>query len=89
MLHHLYGLVCRDYELILQIAKEYDLWVIEDCAHATGAEYKGRKVGNYGHVAFYSSEQSKVFTTIQGGMAVKRYRSQRPLWRMEVLSVKC
>lgn len=70
MLHHLYGLVCRDYEQILQTAKDNGLWIIEDCAHATGAEYKGRKVGNYGHVAFYSSEQSKVFTTIQGGMAV-------------------
>jgi len=70
MLHHLYGLVCRDFDKILQLTQDHGLWVIEDCAHATGAEYKGRKVGNFGHVAFYSSEQSKVFTTIQGGMAV-------------------
>ena len=70
MLHHLYGLVCRDYELLLKIAQKHNLKVIEDCAHSTGAEYKGKKVGNYGHVGFYSSEQSKVFNTVQGGIAV-------------------
>jgi perosamine synthetase len=69
MLHHLYGLVCRDYETIINIAKKHNLKIIEDCAHATGAEYKGKKVGNYGHAAFYSSEQSKIFNTVQGGIA--------------------
>lgn len=88
LLHHLYGLVCRDYESILDLAKQFDLKVIEDCAHGTGAEYKGMKVGNRGDVAFYSSEQSKVFNTIQGGMAVtnndnlaerlKKYYDQAP-----------
>ena len=70
LLQHLYGLVCRDYEAILALAKKHDLKVIEDCAHATGAEFKGRKVGNFGDVAFYSSERSKVFNTVMGGMAV-------------------
>jgi dTDP-4-amino-4,6-dideoxygalactose transaminase len=70
LLHHLYGLVCRDYEAILELARKYDLRVIEDCAHSTGAEYRGKKVGNYGDAAFYSSEKSKVFNTIQGGIAV-------------------
>ena len=59
----------RDYEAVLKLAKEKGLFVIEDCCHATGAEFRGTKVGNFGHVAFYSSEQSKVFTTIQGGVA--------------------
>ncbi len=68
-LHHLYGLVCRDYEKIVQIAKKHGLYVIEDCAPSAGAEFKNRKVGNLGDVAIYSTEQSKVFTTIQGGMA--------------------
>lgn len=68
LLHHLYGNVCRDFEEILKIADKNDLKVIEDCAHATGAIFKGRKVGNFGDVAFYSSEQSKVFNTVQGGM---------------------
>jgi len=70
MLHHLYGLVCRDYDEIVNIARQYNLFVIEDCAQSTGAEYKGRKVGNLGDVAFYSSERSKVFNTVQGGIAV-------------------
>lgn len=70
LLHHLYGLVCRDYQGIINWAKGHGLKIIEDCSHSTGAEYQGRKVGNLGHVAFYSSEKSKVFTTIQGGLAV-------------------
>ncbi len=69
LLHHLYGLVCRDYEKIIQIAKKHKLYVIEDCAQSAGAEFKNQKVGNLGDVAIYSSEQSKVFTTIQGGVA--------------------
>lgn len=69
LIHHLYGLVCRDYEALLALAREYRLMVIEDCAQAAGAVYKGKKVGNRGDVAFYSSEQSKCFTTSQGGVA--------------------
>jgi dTDP-4-amino-4,6-dideoxygalactose transaminase len=70
LLHHLYGLVCRDYEDIVAIAKERGIAVIEDCAQSTGAEFKGVKVGNLGDMAFYSSENSKVFSTIQGGVAI-------------------
>jgi len=70
LLHHLYGLVSRDYEAILNIARRSGLFIIEDCAQSTGAEYKGRKTGNFGDVSFYSSEQSKIFNTIQGGIAV-------------------
>lgn len=69
LLHHLYGLVSRDYDVIVEIARRYGLFVIEDCAQSTGAEYRGRKVGNLGDVAIYSSEQSKIFNTIQGGIA--------------------
>ncbi|MCD4676664.1 MAG: aminotransferase class I/II-fold pyridoxal phosphate-dependent enzyme [Desulfobacula sp.] len=70
LLHHLYGLVCRDYEKIIEIARKHKLYVVEDCSQSTGAAFKNRKIGNFGDVAIYSSEQSKVFTTIQGGMAV-------------------
>jgi len=69
LLHHLYGLVCRDYEEIIAIAHERGLFVIEDCAQATGAKYKGRNVGNLGDVAIYSTERSKVFSTVEGGFA--------------------
>jgi dTDP-4-amino-4,6-dideoxygalactose transaminase len=70
LLHHLYGLVCRDYEAILDFARRHSLSVIEDCAQATGAVLKGIKVGNRGDIGFYSTEQSKVLNTIQGGIAI-------------------
>jgi perosamine synthetase len=70
LIHHLYGLICRDYEKILNIARKYNLKIIEDCAHATGAKYKGIKAGNLGDASFYSLEQSKVITTAQGGVVV-------------------
>ena len=70
LIHHLYGLVCRDYERLISLAKNNNITVIEDCAQATGAMYKGIKVGNYGDVSFYSSEQTKIFNTAKGGVAV-------------------
>jgi dTDP-4-amino-4,6-dideoxygalactose transaminase len=69
LLHHLYGLVCRDFEAILEIARRRGLAVVEDCAHAAGATWRGRRVGTWGDLAFYSSEASKVFCTVQGGIA--------------------
>ena len=69
LVHHLYGLVARDLEKILDLARSKGLYVIEDCAHSTGASLHGRKVGNFGDVVFYSTEQSKVFSTFNGGIA--------------------
>ncbi len=70
VIQHLYGLVCRDYEALLEVAERSGIVVVEDCAHATGAEFRGRKVGTRGKVGFYSSEQSKPMNTIQGGIVV-------------------
>ena len=70
LLHHLFGLVCRDYEALIDLAEKHNLKVIEDCAQATGAEYKKVRVGNRGDVAFFSSEKSKLFNTIEGGVVV-------------------
>ncbi|MEA9598549.1 DegT/DnrJ/EryC1/StrS family aminotransferase [Polynucleobacter sp. AP-Sanab-80-C2] len=67
---HLYGQVA-DLENILSIAKEYGLYVIEDCAQATGADYKGRKVGTLGDVGCFSFYPTKNLGAIgDGGMLI-------------------
>ena len=69
IIQHIFGMVA-DLEPILAAAKRHGLIVIEDCAHALGAEYRDRKVGTFGEAAFFSTEQSKVISTQMGGMAV-------------------
>lgn len=50
---HLYGQAC-DMDPIMDISKRHNLFVIEDCAQAHGAKYKGKKVGSFGDVAGFS-----------------------------------
>ena len=65
---HLAGWPC-DMDPIMNLAREKDLWVIEDCAQANGATYKGRQVGSMGDVAAFSFCQDKIITTGgEGGM---------------------
>jgi dTDP-4-amino-4,6-dideoxygalactose transaminase len=75
---HLAGWPC-DMDPIMKLAKEFNLFVIEDCAQAHGARYKGRSVGSIGHIGAWSFCQDKIMTTGgEGGMATTNDES---LWR--------
>jgi len=64
---HIYGHPC-DMDPILKIARKYGLFVIEDCAEAHGATFKGKKVGSLGDVGCFSFYANKIVTTGEGGM---------------------
>ncbi len=64
---HLAGLPA-EMDAIIKIAKKHNLLVIEDAAHAIGAEYKGKKIGNIGDLTCFSFYVTKNITTGEGGM---------------------
>jgi len=65
---HLAGWPC-DMDAIVELARQHDLVVIEDCAQANGATYRGRPAGSFGHAATFSFCQDKIITTGgEGGM---------------------
>lgn len=64
---HLYGHPA-DMDQIMGIAKEHNLKVIEDCAEAHGATYKGKTVGSIGDIGCFSFYGNKIITTGEGGM---------------------
>ncbi len=66
---HLLGYPC-DMKKIMKIAKENDLYVIEDACEAHGTEYFGNKVGSFGDLASFSFFASHHITTMEGGMLV-------------------
>jgi len=66
---HLFGLPC-DMEKIMDIAREHHLFVVEDCAQAIGAEYKGRKVGTIGDVGCFSFFPTKNLSCYGDGGAI-------------------
>lgn len=67
MVVHIYGLPC-DMKPILELAKKYDLKIIEDAAQAHGQEYYGKKCGGFGDVSTFSFYPNKHITTGEGGM---------------------
>lgn len=66
---HLYGHPC-DMEKLVNVAKDNNLFLIEDCAEAIGSKYKGEHVGTFGDVATFSFYGNKTITTGEGGMVV-------------------
>src|SRR5579864_1023047 len=66
---HLYGLAC-DMDAILDLASRHGLIVLEDCAHALGATFKGRAVGTFGSGALFSFQTLKPLNCYGGGAAL-------------------
>jgi len=69
MVVHLFGHPV-DMDPVLEIAKKYNLKIIEDCAEAHGVEYKGKKVGSIGDIGAFSFFANKTITCGEGGMVV-------------------
>ena len=75
---HLAGWMC-DMDPIMQLAQEKGLYVIEDCAQAHGASYKGKAAGSIGHIGARSFCQDKIMTTGgEGGMVTT---NDEHLWK--------
>lgn len=64
---HFAGQSC-DMDPIFSLAKEFNLTVIEDAAHAVGTEYKGRRIGSFDSISIFSFHPNKNMTTGEGGM---------------------
>jgi perosamine synthetase len=71
---HLYGQCC-DMDPIVELARERGILVVEDCAHAAGGEYRGRRTGTLGDIGVFSFHQQKNMVTLgEGGMITTNRR---------------
>ncbi|MDD5145293.1 MAG: DegT/DnrJ/EryC1/StrS family aminotransferase [Candidatus Pacebacteria bacterium] len=69
IVQHTFGLPAEMDEII-KICQAHNLILIEDCAHSLGATYKGKKIGTFGRVSFFSFSRDKVISSVYGGMVV-------------------
>jgi len=70
-----YGGQACDMDTISEIANKHNLLIVEDCAHAAGAEYKGKKLGTIGDISAFSFHAVKNLATGDGGMLVGNQKS--------------
>jgi len=66
---HMRGMPC-DMEAVMRVADRHNLAVLEDCAQANGALFRGRSVGNWGHAGIFSLQEFKIITAGEGGAVV-------------------
>ena len=71
---HLYGQPC-DMDNITRLVKRHGIYLVEDCAQAQGAQYKGKKVGSFGDASIFSFYATKNMTTAEGGMIVTQNKN--------------
>ncbi|MDQ7036056.1 MAG: aminotransferase class I/II-fold pyridoxal phosphate-dependent enzyme [Anaerolineae bacterium] len=64
------GAQMTDMDAIMELAEKYNLIVIEDCAHAHGAKWRGQGAGTIGHFGSFSMQSSKIMTAGEGGLLI-------------------
>ena len=72
LLVHIGGHIAFEADRIAAYCREHDIFLIEDCAHAHGASWKGRKPGSYGDAGVFSLYATKTISTGEGGVLVSR-----------------
>lgn len=71
IIQHTFGTPAKLAEL-LAIAKQHQLYVIEDCAHSLGARYRGQLLGTFGDAAIFSFGRDKVISSVYGGAVLTK-----------------
>lgn len=71
MLVHLYCMLA-DLDQFVQLSASTGIPLLEDCSHAHGATWSGRKVGTFGNIGVFSMQQTKVLTSGEGGATITR-----------------
>ncbi len=71
---HIGGHLAFETEKIAKYCKENNIILLEDCAHAAGASWNGKKPGEWGDAGFYSFYATKTITTGEGGMLVTKHK---------------
>lgn len=69
IIQHTFGLPGK-IKKILEIARDKNIFIIEDCAHSLGAGYQGKKTGIFGDAVFFSFGRDKIISSVFGGMVV-------------------
>ncbi|WP_347988751.1 lipopolysaccharide biosynthesis protein RfbH [Methylomonas sp. AM2-LC] len=66
-------------DVVMELARQHDLWVIEDCCDALGSTYNGQHVGNFGHIATCSFYPAHHITMGEGGIVFTKDRKLRKI----------
>ncbi len=84
---HLYGHPC-EMDVLLKIASQHNIYVLEDAAHAPSAKYKGRMIGTLGTLTAFSFYATKNLTTAEGGMLTgdSRMIEEARIWSLHGMS---
>src|SRR4051812_9346949 len=73
VLVHIGGHLAFDVERIAAYCREHGIFLLEDCAHAHGADWHGRRPGTFGDAGVYSLYATKTISTGEGGVLVSRH----------------